>query len=134
MHDASETGVPPLRPLMLEYPADPKVLGIQDQFLFGADLLVAPVLREEMPMREVYLPAGDWFDFWTGQRLAGGGSIRVPVTLESIPIFVRGGAFLFRQPVVQHTGQMAGQPLIDVTRPRLPRPGSTRTMERRAST
>jgi alpha-glucosidase len=112
MHDASETGVPPLRPLVLEYPADPKVLGIQDQFLFGADLLVAPVLREEMTSREVYLPGGDWYDFWTGQRRPGGGSIRVPVTLESIPIFVRGGAFLFRQPVVQHTGQMAGQPLI----------------------
>jgi alpha-glucosidase len=112
MHDASETGVPPLRPLMLEYPADPKALAIQDQFLFGADLLVAPVLREEAREREVYLPAGDWYDFWTGQRVAGGGSIRVPAPLESIPIFVRGGAFVFRQPVVQHTGQMAGQPLI----------------------
>jgi alpha-glucosidase len=112
MHDASETGVPPLRPLMLEYPTDPRALAIQDQFLFGADLLVAPVLREEAREREVYLPAGDWYDFWTGRSVAGGASIRVPVTLESIPIFVRGGAFVFRQPVVQHTGAMAGQPLI----------------------
>jgi alpha-glucosidase len=113
MREASETGVPAMRPLMLEYPADPKALAIHDQFLFGSSLLVAPVLREEVTERSVYLPAGDWYDFRTGHRLAGGGApVRIGVTLESIPIFVRAGAFLFRQPVVQHTGEMAGQPLI----------------------
>ncbi len=112
MREASETGVPAMRPLMLEYPKDPKALAIYDQFLFGADLLVAPVLREEVTERGVYLPAGDWYDFWTGRRLAGGETIRVGVTIDSIPVFVRAGAFVFRQPVVQHTSQMAGQPLI----------------------
>jgi len=112
MREASETGVPAMRPLMLEYPKDPKALAIYDQFLFGADLLVAPVLREEVAERSVYLPAGDWYDFWTGRRLAGGETIRVGVTIDSIPVFVRAGAFVFRQPVVQHTGEMAGQPLI----------------------
>ena len=62
--------------------------------------------------REVYLPAGEWFDFWTGRRHAGGRSITVPVGLDSIPIFVRSGAVVFRQPVVQHTGEMPGQPLV----------------------
>ncbi|HET7295411.1 MAG TPA: TIM-barrel domain-containing protein [Vicinamibacteria bacterium] len=113
MREASETGVPAMRPLMLEYPTDPKALAIHDQFLFGSDLLVAPVLREEVAERSVYLPAGDWYDFWTGRRLAGGGDpVRVPVTIESIPLYVRAGAFIFRQPVVQHTGEMPGQPLI----------------------
>ncbi len=111
MHDASQTGVPPLRPLMLEFPEDARAATIHDQFLFGPDLLVAPVLREEAQSRSVYLPAGDWYDFWTGRRVPAG-QLAVAVTLESLPIFVRGGAFVFRQPVVQHTGEMPGQPLI----------------------
>jgi len=112
MHEASETGVPAFRPLLLEFPEDPRVASLDDQFLFGSDLLVAPVLREAATEREVYLPAGDWYDFWTGRRQEGGRSFRLPVTLESLPLFVRGGAFVFRQPVVQHTAEMPGQPLI----------------------
>ena len=111
MREASETGLPALRPLLLEYPDDAQTYGMQDQLLFGRDLLVAPVLREAVTEREVYLPAGDWYDYWTGRLVKGGQRLRVMVTLDSIPIFVRGGAFLFRQPVVQHTGEMAGQPL-----------------------
>jgi alpha-glucosidase len=111
MHEASTTGIPALRPLVLEYPDDPRTYGLDDQFFFGGDLLVAPVLREAMTVREVYLPKGDWYDFWSGRLIAGGTSIRVPVTLSSLPIFVRAGAFVFRQPVVQHTGEMPGQPL-----------------------
>ncbi len=112
MEEASRTGIPPFRPLLLEYPADGNVYGREDEFLFGADLLVAPVLREGATLREVYLPAGEWFDFWTGRRHAGGRSLIVPVGLDSIPIFVRSGAVVFRQPVVQHTGEMPGQPLV----------------------
>ena len=100
-----------MRPLMLEYPDDPETWSIDDSFLFGADLLIAPVLYEAIRSRDVYLPKGEWYDFWTGTRVAGGGVVQTPVTLERIPIFVRGGAFIFRQPVVQHTGEMPGQPL-----------------------
>jgi hypothetical protein len=75
-------------------------------------VLVAPVLREGVTDREVYLPQGDWFDFWTARPLAGARSFRVPVTIDSVPIFVRAGTFVFRQPVVQNTGEMPGQPLI----------------------
>jgi alpha-glucosidase len=112
MNEASRTGVPALRPLMLEFPDDPKTYQIQDQFLFGSDLLVAPVLYEEARERRFYLPRGDWYDFWTGRRLEGAATHRIPVELESLPIYVRGGAFLFRQPVVQHTGEMPGRPLV----------------------
>lgn len=111
MEEASRTGVPALRPLMLEYPKDPQTWSRDDQYLFGADLLVAPVLREGAREREVYLPDGTWFDYWTGKPYAGGQSHKLPVSLESLPIFVRAGAFLFRQPVVQHTGEMPGRPL-----------------------
>jgi len=111
MAQASETGVPALRPLFLEFPKDEHVTGVDNEFMFGSDLLVAPVLFEEATGRDVYLPAGEWFDYWTGRRCAGNSTIHLPVTLESIPIFVRGGGFIFRQPVVQNTGQMPGQPL-----------------------
>ncbi len=111
IHEMSETGIPAMRPLFLEYPDDPETYALEDEFLVGADLLVAPVLREAALERSVYLPKGEWYDFWSGAKFEGGRRIAVAVTLESIPIFVRGGAFVFRQPVVQHTGEMAGQPL-----------------------
>ena len=111
MRESSETGLPAMRPLFLEYPSDGATYGKDDQFLFGSDLLVAPVLRAEVTQRGVYLPAGAWYDFWTGKRYEGARSITLPVTMATIPLFVRGGSFLFTQPVVQHTGEMPGQPL-----------------------
>ena len=99
MNEASETGLPALRPLFLEFPKDEHVLETEDEFLFGSGLLAAPVLHEGATQRDVYLPAGDWFDYWTGQQFTGGQTIHPPVSLASIPIFVRGGAFIFRQPV-----------------------------------
>jgi alpha-glucosidase len=113
MEESSRTGVPALRPLLLEYPEDSRTYDRDDEFLLGRDILAAPVLREGVTEREVFLPKGDWFDFWSGRHVAGGATIKLqPVTLGTIPIFVRGGAFLFRQPVVQHTGQMPGLPLV----------------------
>jgi alpha-glucosidase len=111
LEQASETGIPAMRPLFLEYPNDENVSAIDDEFLFGSDLLVAPVLSEGATERSVYFPSGDWFDYWTGRHFVGPMRTNLPVTLESIPLFVRGGAFVFRQPVVQHTGEMPGQPL-----------------------
>ena len=111
MHDAAETGIPAMRPLMLEYPKDESTYGIDDEFMFGSDLLVAPVLLPEAAGRDVYLPKGEWYDYWTGEKYAGGKSISVPVTLASIPLFVRGGSIIFTQPVVQSTNEMSGQPL-----------------------
>lgn len=117
MHQASETGVPAMRPLFLEFPSDENAANIDDEFLFGADLLVAPVLQQAATSREVYLPQGTWYDYWTGHAYAGGKTVRVNITLSSLPLFVRQGAFIFRQPVIQHTGEMPGQPLrVLVTR------------------
>jgi alpha-glucosidase len=112
MKQAADTGLPAMRPMFLEFPDDAETWSLQDQFLFGDGLLVAPVLREAATERGVYLPAGEWYDFWTGARLAGKRWHRVPVALDSIPIYVRAGAFVFRQPVVQHTGEIRGQPLL----------------------
>jgi alpha-glucosidase len=111
MQQASETGVPALRPVFLEFPKDERAAGMDDEFFFGSDLLVAPVLWENAADREVYLPKGDWYDYWTGHRYNGNSTIHVAVTLDSIPMFVRGGGSIFRQPIVQYTGQMRGKPL-----------------------
>jgi alpha-glucosidase len=115
MKQSSDTGLPALRPVFVNYPADEKTYDQDDSFLFGDDLLVAPVTREGATRRGVYLPQDDWYDFWTGARVPGGQVAVQDVTLASLPIYVRGGAFVFRQPVVQHTGQMSGLPLrVDV--------------------
>ena len=111
MEQASETGLPALRPLALEFPGDEHVAAIDDEFLFGGNLLVAPILHEGVTERDVYLPEGTWFDYWTGKSYVGGTTISMPVTLDSIPMFVRAGGFLFRQPVVQSTDEMPGNPL-----------------------
>lgn len=111
MQQASETGLPAMRPLFLDFPQDKNVAAMDDEFLFGPDLLVAPVLSEEATGRDVYLPKGDWFNYWTGKQYAGGAGIHVPVTIDSIPMFVRGGGFIFRQPVVQDTDEMPGKAL-----------------------
>jgi len=111
MQQASESGVPALRPMFLEFPEDERFAATDDQFLFGADLLVAPVIWEGVTTRSINLPKGDWYDYWTGRHFAGGAKIELPVAIDSLPLFVRGGAFIFRQPVVQHTGEMPGQAL-----------------------
>jgi alpha-glucosidase len=111
LEQASETGVPALRPLFLEFPQDEHAAAIDDEFLFGEDLLVAPVLHEGATQRDVYLPAGNWYNYWTGEPYKGNQTIQIPVTLKSIPIFVRAGGFIFCQPIVQSTDEMPGNSL-----------------------
>jgi len=99
MKVAHETGLPPMRPLFLNFPADPACWEIQDQFLFGDDILVAPVVTEGAREREVYLPAGaDWRDAWTGASAAGGRWVTAAAPLELIPVYVRGRAEPFGPP------------------------------------
>ncbi len=91
--EASETGAPLMRPLFWHYPDDQAVRDVSDQYLFGRDLLVAPVLEQGATSRKVVLPAGDnWADIRTGERLEGGRVIEAPAPLSSIPVFVRDGA------------------------------------------
>ncbi|MBV9579922.1 MAG: glycoside hydrolase family 31 protein [Chloroflexi bacterium] len=92
---ASDQGLPVIRPLVLEFEADPVAATIDDQYLLGPDLLVAPVFSEdEAPVdRAVYLPGGvDWRDFWTGEHFSGGRFVERSVALERVPVFVRADA------------------------------------------
>ena len=89
---ASETGAPVQRPLVFDHQDDPLVRDLDDQYLFGPDLLVAPVVAAGQTARQVYLPAGDWYD-WHTDELAGGERHVIAATpMDRIPIFARGGA------------------------------------------
>jgi alpha-D-xyloside xylohydrolase len=98
MRAAHETGLPPMRPLFLDFPADPVSWEVEDQFLLGSDVLVAPVVTEGARERRVYLPAGPgsttWRDAWTGAEHQGGGWITAPAPLDTIPVYLRAGGRL----------------------------------------
>jgi alpha-D-xyloside xylohydrolase len=92
MRVAHTDGLPPMRPLFLQFPRDEPCWDIADEFLLGDDLLVAPVVTEGARQRRVYLPHGaDWRDAWTGQPQTGGQWLTVAAPLETIPVFVRDG-------------------------------------------
>jgi alpha-D-xyloside xylohydrolase len=88
-------GLPPMRPLFVDFPDDPGAWQVDDAFLFGPDLLVAPVTQYGARERPVYLPAGSrWTNAWTGEETAGGQAVAVAAPLERIPLFLRDGADL----------------------------------------
>jgi alpha-D-xyloside xylohydrolase len=92
MRTASLRGLPLMRPAFLDFHTDPHAWGVEDQFLLGPDLLVAPVGVASARERDVYLPAGaDWIDTATGDRHVGGVTVRTAAPLESIPVFSRAG-------------------------------------------
>ena len=116
--DSAATGVPPMRPLWFEYPRDVGSWQLQDEFLLGADLLVAPVVQERATTRRVYFPRGDaWIDWWDGTRHEGGSSADIAAPLDRLPLFLRAGAAIPTSPVAQHTSEMAGLPLTIAVAP-----------------
>jgi len=93
MRVASRQGIPPMRPLFVDFPEDPGAWPVEDEFLLGPDLLIAPVLEPRASAREVYLPAGRaWIEAGTGDRHDGGRTIRVPLSPDRIPVFVTEGS------------------------------------------
>ena len=107
---AHRLGTPLMRPLLLEFPNDPRAANTEDEWLVGDRLLAAPVLTPG-GRRKVYLPAGRWYDFQTGKAVLGPQTLALQVPLDGIPVYVRAGSILPLGPVVQHTGQAPDDPL-----------------------
>jgi alpha-D-xyloside xylohydrolase len=90
MRNAHKKGIPPIRPLFVDFPEDVSCYSIEDEYMFGPDLLVAPVLEAGARSRKVYLPANiTWKDAWTGQQYHGSQWIDAPASLETIPLFLK---------------------------------------------
>ncbi|MDE3181670.1 MAG: glycoside hydrolase family 31 protein [Acidobacteriota bacterium] len=110
-YQSSQTGLPVMRALLLDYPDDPEAVSQNEEFMLGDDLLAAPVVKDGEWKWSVYLPAGEWFDFWSDRRYDGPKSVTVDAPLGRIPLFVRGGAVIPMQQLVQYTDQSPIDPL-----------------------
>jgi alpha-glucosidase/alpha-D-xyloside xylohydrolase len=108
--EACDTGLPLMRALWLHYPKDPEAVRLGTEYLWGRDILVAPVVEKGATMRRVYLPAGTWFDWWTGEKFEGGKWIEREVDLATMPLFVRAGAIVPLDPIRQFTSQPVTEP------------------------
>ncbi|MFV0341404.1 MAG: TIM-barrel domain-containing protein [Anaerocolumna sp.] len=87
-------GIPPVRALVMDYPDDVNVRNIDDQYMFGDNLLVCPLTIEDGTARDIYLPHGKWYDFFTGEVIEGGCHQRIDVAYNKIPVYVKDNSLL----------------------------------------
>lgn len=107
-----EFGYPIIRPLFTLEPRTPALRSVDDAYMVGDALLVAPVMQPGAIERQVYLPAGQWYDFWTSEPLQGGKIITVPAPLERLPLFVRAGSVLPLHPEMLYAGEKSVEQMI----------------------
>ena len=90
----------------MDFRGDKATWDIGDEFLFGPEILVSPVIKDHATERAVYLPAGtDWYDFWSGTRAAGGAEVNQAAPIERIPLNLRAGSILPLGPAIEYAGQ-----------------------------
>jgi alpha-D-xyloside xylohydrolase len=94
-YNTYRTGAPYTRALFMDFPSDPEVTNLPDEYMFGPAFLVAPVVKQGATSRKVYLPAGcDWYDYWTNKRFKGGQTITASAPIDTLPLFVRAGSIV----------------------------------------
>lgn len=112
--EACQTGVPVVRPVFLEFPDDPPAYQAHLEYMLGPYLLVAPVFNQEGRCH-LYLPPGEWYDFWSNRRVDGPAHLQMEVPLERLPLFVRGDSILPLAPPMDFVGEKAWEPIqLDV--------------------
>jgi alpha-glucosidase/alpha-D-xyloside xylohydrolase len=111
VREGCQAGLPIMRALWLHHHDDPVAVARGDEYLWGRDILVAPVVEKGATSRNVYLPRGQWFDFWTEEKLAGGREFARPVDLATMPLFVRAGSIIPFGPIKQFTEEKIEAPL-----------------------
>ncbi len=107
-----QTGMPMMRAFWLMYPKDETAVLVDDAYLWGDNLLIAPVYEKGANERTVYLPEGAWWNFWTGVRVGGGKRITVSAPLDTLPMFVKAGAVVPMDPVRQYTSEHVDEPTV----------------------
>jgi len=122
LRETHQTGMPMMRALWLHHADDATAVARGDEYLWGSDILVAPVVQKGATSRKVYLPRGVWYDFWTNERIDGGREIEKAVDLATMPLYVRAGAVIPMGPVKQYTEEPSGEPTELVVYP-----GASRT-------
>ncbi len=105
-------GSPIMSPLAYQYPKDKNVWNINDQYLFGESMMIAPVTQYEARERVVYLPDGEWYNFWTNERVNGGNSITAEAPIDEMPIFVRAGSIIPFGAKVQYATEPNSEPTV----------------------
>lgn len=104
--EAHDTGLPIMRPMFMEYPSDPETFATDHQFMYGKELLIAPVFKKGAVTKNLYLPEGNWIDYndkrtvYTGEQW-----ITVDAPLHKIPMFVKVGSIIPTMPVMQYIGE-----------------------------
>jgi alpha-glucosidase (family GH31 glycosyl hydrolase) len=111
VRETALTGMPVMRALWLHYPDDAAAVQRGDEFLWGRDILVAPVTEKGAVNRSLYLPRGRWYDFWTEEAIEGGTQVNRLVDLATMPLYVRAGAIVPTGPVMQWTDEIPNPPL-----------------------
>jgi alpha-glucosidase/alpha-D-xyloside xylohydrolase len=110
LREAHDSGLPLMRALWLHYPDDPEAVKLGSEYLWGRDLLIAPVTEKGAVSRRLYLPGATWYDWWTAKAVPGKQWIERPVDLGTLPIYVRAGAIIPLDPVRQYTSQPTAEP------------------------
>lgn len=101
-YEHQKTGLPVMRPLVLAYGQDKNTHNLNDEFMIGDNLLVAPVVEQGQVKKMVYLPEGIWYDYWTKEKQEGGRFILADAPLDVCPMYVKAGAVLPKYPVKNH--------------------------------
>jgi hypothetical protein len=117
VRECTQTGLPLMRAMWLHDSADAAGIARGDQYMWGADMLVAPVVEKGATSRKLYLPRGAWHDFWTEERVEGFREIDRAVDLATTPLYVRAGAVIPMGPVRQYTSEPSDEPLTMVVYP-----------------
>jgi oligosaccharide 4-alpha-D-glucosyltransferase len=108
-YENAQTGLPFARPMFLEF--EEVSDGDDQQFMYGSSLLIAPVVEAGASSKDVLMPKGDWYDYWTGRLYEGGGKTSIPVTMDNIPVFAKAGQIVATSPGTNHAGNYTGETL-----------------------
>jgi alpha-glucosidase len=102
-----KTGMPMMRALVLQYQNDENVYNITDQYMLGESMMVCPVTTKGAQTRTVYLPKGNWYNYFTGEVFAGARYLNIVTPLDTLPIFIKAGSIIPTQPLMQYVGEKA---------------------------